>query len=66
MPENWAEQVYEALVEVQKWGLSFDTLVLPWSWREQWSSAATELGFPRPIIHYRFAMIEKPIALIRD
>jgi len=66
MPQDWAAQIYEAFVEVQKHALVVGGVVLPWQWRLGWqelSRADTDVrlyGVP-----VSFAMVERPIALIQ-
>lgn len=65
MPDDWAVQVQEAFVNVQKHGLAVDSIVLPWDWREQWSVVAGidmhDRLFGVPV---RFAMVDQPVAII--
>jgi len=64
LPDDWAAQVHEAFIDVQKWAIPVDAVALPWAWRSGWealsSDAAQLFG-----VDVLFAMIDKPIALIK-
>jgi len=70
LPDDWAEQVYGAFVDVQKWAIPVDAIALPWVWRAGWEAAVTvEVAAHTAALLFRaevlFAMVDKPIALIR-
>ena len=66
LPDDWSVQVADAFIDVHKWGIPVDAVALPWAWRDGWEGLASEHGdaqmFGRDVL---FAMIDKPVALIK-
>ena len=67
LPEDWAVQVHEAFVDVQKWALIVESLVLPWHWRNGWAAYARQQTDQKLFgVDVHFAMVDRPIATIRS
>jgi hypothetical protein len=67
LPEDWAQQVHAAFVDVQKWAIPVDAIAIPWAWRTGWQALASlETNVRFFGVPVMFAMVEKPIALVRS
>lgn len=66
LPANWVEAVYDAFVDVQKYALTVSGIVLPWAWHTEWEAIASDPDVRLLFnVDVHFAMIDKPIALIK-
>ena len=66
LPDDWAQQVHEAFIDVQKWAIPVDAVALPWAWRTGWHALASQYTTVQLFgVDVLFAMIDKPIALVK-
>jgi|GEM_PF-4973818 len=66
MPENWAQQIHDAFIDVQKYRLSVDAIVIPWAWQTDWATLTAQQT-DRHIfgVEVKFAIIDRPFAIIQ-
>jgi hypothetical protein len=68
LPDDWTAQVYEALVEPQKWCIPVDAIALPWAWQTSWQKLLPRHADIRLFglkVDVLFAMVDKPLALTK-
>lgn len=66
LPTDWAAQIHEAFIEVQKHALVVGGVVLPWQWRRGWEALERNQTDTRLFgVPASFAMVDRPVALIK-
>jgi hypothetical protein len=66
LPDDWAQQVHEAFIDVQKWAIPVGAVALPWAWRTGWETLASDYTTAQLFgVDVLFAMVDRPVALIK-